>query len=54
MVDQGQLLGVVEAMKMEHELTATHPGIVTVTAREGAVVTTDQALFRIEDRSTAP
>lgn len=52
-VEKGQLLGVVEAMKMEHELTATHPGIVTVTAAEGAVVTTDQPLFLIEDRSAA-
>ncbi|GAB2643598.1 ATP-binding protein [Nocardia goodfellowii] len=53
LVEQGQLLGVVEAMKMEHELTATHPGIVTVTATEGAVVTTDQPLFLIEERSAA-
>ncbi|MFI6871553.1 acetyl/propionyl/methylcrotonyl-CoA carboxylase subunit alpha [Nocardia sp. NPDC050406] len=52
-VERGQLLGVVEAMKMEHELTATHPGIVTVTATEGAVVTTDQPIFLIEDRSVA-
>ncbi|MFE9577191.1 biotin carboxylase N-terminal domain-containing protein [Nocardia sp. NPDC006044] len=52
-VEKGQLLGVVEAMKMEHELTATHPGVVTVTAAEGAVITTDQPLFLIEDRSAA-
>ncbi|MEV0245105.1 biotin carboxylase N-terminal domain-containing protein [Nocardia sp. NPDC050712] len=52
-VEKGQLLGVVEAMKMEHELTATHTGIVTVTALEGAVVTTAQSIFLIEDRSTA-
>ncbi|WP_194815424.1 biotin carboxylase N-terminal domain-containing protein [Nocardia sp. XZ_19_385] len=52
-VEKGQLLGVVEAMKMEHELTATHAGIVTVSATEGAVITTDQTLFLIEDRSTA-
>ncbi|MEV6773845.1 biotin carboxylase N-terminal domain-containing protein [Nocardia sp. NPDC051030] len=52
-VEKGQLLGVVEAMKMEHELTATHPGIVTVSAVEGAVVTTDQPIFLIEDRSAA-
>ncbi|WP_225725206.1 MULTISPECIES: biotin carboxylase N-terminal domain-containing protein [unclassified Nocardia] len=52
-VEQGQLLGVVEAMKMEHELTATHSGIVTVTASEGAVVTTDQSIFLIEERSAA-
>ncbi|MEV6217047.1 biotin carboxylase N-terminal domain-containing protein [Nocardia sp. NPDC051833] len=52
-VEQGQLLGVVEAMKLEHELTATHAGIVTVTAAEGAVVTTDQSLFLIEERGAA-
>ncbi|WP_278261220.1 biotin carboxylase N-terminal domain-containing protein [Nocardia sp. AG03] len=52
-VEAGQLLGVVEAMKLEHELTATHAGIVTVTAAEGAVVTTDQSLFLIEERSAA-
>ncbi|MEU8896489.1 biotin carboxylase N-terminal domain-containing protein [Nocardia sp. NPDC048505] len=52
-VEKGQLLGVVEAMKMEHELTATHAGVVTVTASEGAVVTTDQSIFLIEERSAA-
>ncbi|MFF2084653.1 acetyl/propionyl/methylcrotonyl-CoA carboxylase subunit alpha [Nocardia sp. NPDC058176] len=52
-VEEGQLLGVVEAMKLEHELTATHAGIVTVTAAEGAVVTTDQSLFLIEERGAA-
>ncbi|WP_433722366.1 biotin carboxylase N-terminal domain-containing protein [Nocardia sp. CA-129566] len=52
-VEKGQLLGVVEAMKMEHELTATHSGVVTVTAPEGAVVTTDQSIFLIEERSVA-
>ena len=44
---------VVEAMKLEHELTATHAGIVTVTAAEGAVVTTAQSLFLIEERGAA-
>ncbi|MFC9996592.1 acetyl/propionyl/methylcrotonyl-CoA carboxylase subunit alpha [Nocardia sp. NPDC127526] len=52
-VEKGQVLGVVEAMKMEHELTATHSGVVTVTAAEGAVVTTDQSIFLIEERSAA-
>lgn len=52
-VEKGQLLGVVEAMKLEHELTATHAGIVTVTAAEGAVVTTAQSLFLIEERGAA-
>ncbi|MFD4442909.1 acetyl/propionyl/methylcrotonyl-CoA carboxylase subunit alpha [Nocardia sp. NPDC058519] len=52
-VEKGQLLGVVEAMKLEHELTATHAGIVTVNAAEGAVVTTAQSLFLIEERGAA-
>ncbi|MFF0546364.1 biotin/lipoyl-containing protein [Nocardia thailandica] len=52
-VEQGQLLGVVEAMKLEHELAATHAGVVTVTAAEGAVVTTDESLFLIEERGAA-
>ncbi|MFE1592674.1 acetyl/propionyl/methylcrotonyl-CoA carboxylase subunit alpha [Nocardia sp. NPDC058705] len=52
-VEKGQLLGVVEAMKLEHELTATHAGIVTVSAAEGAVVTTAQSLFLIEERGAA-
>ncbi|MGW6422639.1 ATP-binding protein [Nocardia sp. NPDC055053] len=52
-VEEGQLLGVVEAMKLEHELTASHAGIVTVNAAEGAVVTTDQPLFLIEERGAA-
>jgi biotin carboxyl carrier protein len=36
MVSEGQLLMIVEAMKMEHRITAPHPGVVTeLRARAG-------------------
>jgi len=46
-VTAGQTLLSVEAMKMEHRLTATTDGIVTITARPADLVKLDQVLATI-------
>lgn len=48
-VEAGQPLGVMEAMKMEHELLAPYAGrVATVGAAEGDIVTPDVAIFVVE------
>ncbi|MFC5928939.1 ATP-grasp domain-containing protein [Cryobacterium melibiosiphilum] len=47
-VEAGQLLLTVEAMKMEHKLTATTAGIVRITLQAGGLVTLDQVVASIE------
>jgi acetyl-CoA/propionyl-CoA carboxylase biotin carboxyl carrier protein len=47
-VAAGQVLVVVEAMKMENEIVASHPGEVeAVEVREGDQVSSGQALVRL-------
>jgi acetyl-CoA/propionyl-CoA carboxylase, biotin carboxylase, biotin carboxyl carrier protein len=48
-VEAGDVLGVLEAMKMETALTAPHPGIVDVRIRAGEQVTLGQTLFAVEE-----
>ena len=50
-VEQGDPIVVVEAMKMEHVLTAPAAGIVTVTAVEGAQVALDEVLATVVDEA---
>ncbi|MGO2986503.1 MAG: biotin carboxylase N-terminal domain-containing protein [Brevibacterium aurantiacum] len=52
-VDQGDPIVVVEAMKMEHVLTAPAAGIVTVTAVQGAQVGLDEVLATVVDEAAA-
>ena len=52
-VEQGDPIVVVEAMKMEHVLTAPAAGIVTVTAVEGAQVALDVVLATVVDEAAA-
>ncbi|MEY8569427.1 acetyl/propionyl/methylcrotonyl-CoA carboxylase subunit alpha [Brevibacterium linens] len=52
-VEQGDPIVVVEAMKMEHVLTAPAAGIVTVTAVEGAQVALDEVLATVVDEAAA-
>jgi len=54
-VVKGQRLLTLEAMKMEHALTAPFDGIVAeLSAREGAQVTEGQLLVRIEEADPSP
>jgi biotin carboxyl carrier protein len=47
-VEPGQVLAIVEAMKMENEVTAPGGGVVeSVSVATGAAVTPGQALFSI-------
>ncbi|UVI37046.1 acetyl/propionyl/methylcrotonyl-CoA carboxylase subunit alpha [Brevibacterium spongiae] len=52
-VEQGDPIVVIEAMKMEHVLTAPAAGIVSVTAVEGAQVGLDEVLATVVDEDTA-
>lgn len=52
-VEQGAPIIVVEAMKMEHVLTAPAAGIVTVTAVEGTQVALDEVLATVVDEAAA-
>jgi acetyl-CoA/propionyl-CoA carboxylase biotin carboxyl carrier protein len=52
-VEAGQLLLTVEAMKMEHKLTAVTAGIVRIDLRVGDLVAVDQVVASIE-RDAAP
>ncbi|MCF2571601.1 acetyl/propionyl/methylcrotonyl-CoA carboxylase subunit alpha [Brevibacterium sp. UCMA 11754] len=52
-VDQGDPIVVVEAMKMEHVLTAPATGIVTVTAVQGVQVGLDEVLATVVDEAAA-
>ena len=52
-VEQGDPIVVVEAMKMEHVLTAPAAGIVSVTAVEGAQVGLDEVLATVVDEDIA-
>ncbi|GAB3549110.1 acetyl/propionyl/methylcrotonyl-CoA carboxylase subunit alpha [Arthrobacter tumbae] len=46
-VEEGQVLASVEAMKMEHQLTATVAGTVAITLSPGDLVTANQVVARI-------
>ncbi|MDF0532415.1 biotin carboxylase N-terminal domain-containing protein [Tsukamurella sp. 8F] len=46
-VSVGDTVMIVEAMKMEHPLTAPHSGVVTLAAAEGDKVTADQVLATV-------
>ncbi len=47
-VEQGQTLLVLEAMKMNHEISATATGVVTeICAEEGSIVTGGATLIEI-------
>jgi acetyl-CoA/propionyl-CoA carboxylase biotin carboxyl carrier protein len=48
LVVAGTLLLTVEAMKMEHKLTATTPGIVRIGLQAGELVALDQVVATIE------
>jgi len=48
-VTKGQPLLVLEAMKMEHTITATHDGVISEIAVEGSQVTDGTVLVRFED-----
>ena len=48
-VSKGQPLLVLEAMKMEHTITATHDGVIQDIAAEGAQVTDGTVLVRFEE-----
>ncbi len=52
-VEAGQTIVTVEAMKMEHRLTAPVAGIVSVSARPGDLVRLDQLLARIDAPTTS-
>ncbi|WP_198397731.1 acetyl/propionyl/methylcrotonyl-CoA carboxylase subunit alpha [Brevibacterium antiquum] len=52
-VEQGDPIVVVEAMKMEHVLTAPATGIVTVTAVQGVQVGLDEVLATVVDEAAA-
>jgi acetyl-CoA/propionyl-CoA carboxylase, biotin carboxylase, biotin carboxyl carrier protein len=53
-VEPGQVLVVVEAMKMENEIVARHSGAAeSVAVAEGDQVTSGQELLRISDRGSA-
>jgi acetyl-CoA carboxylase biotin carboxyl carrier protein len=48
-VDPGDVLGIIEAMKVMNEVTAEHAGIVRgVLAQDGAAVEFGEPLFRLE------
>ena len=54
-VRAGALLMILEAMKMEHELTAPHDArVVAVLAREGELVSEGDALMQLERADVAP
>jgi acetyl-CoA/propionyl-CoA carboxylase, biotin carboxylase, biotin carboxyl carrier protein len=46
-VEEGQTLLIVEAMKMEHQLTASVSGIVSISVTAGDVVKLDQIVATI-------
>jgi acetyl-CoA carboxylase biotin carboxyl carrier protein len=47
-VKKGEVVGIIEAMKMMNEITATHDGVVTaVDAEDGSLVEYDQTLVRL-------
>ncbi|GAA4109439.1 acetyl/propionyl/methylcrotonyl-CoA carboxylase subunit alpha [Aminobacter aganoensis] len=48
-VTKGQAMLVLEAMKMEHTITATHDGVIQEIAAEGAQVTDGTVLVRFEE-----
>lgn len=48
-VNKGQPLLVLEAMKMEHTINATHDGVIHEIAAEGALVTDGTVLVRFEE-----
>ena len=48
-VAKGQPLLVLEAMKMEHTITAPHPGVIAEIVTEGAQVTDGMVLVRFEE-----
>ncbi|WP_394770110.1 acetyl/propionyl/methylcrotonyl-CoA carboxylase subunit alpha [Lacisediminihabitans sp.] len=52
-VEEGQTILVVEAMKMEHRVTATRSGIVTVTVLPGDVVRSDQVVASVLSEQSA-
>jgi acetyl-CoA/propionyl-CoA carboxylase biotin carboxyl carrier protein len=52
-VEAGQTVVTVEAMKMEHKLTAPIAGVVRVTAKPGDLVKLDQLLARIDVPTTS-
>ena len=52
-VEQGDAIVVVEAMKMEHVLTAPAAGIVNVVAVAGAQVALDEVLATVVDEAAA-
>lgn len=47
-VAQGQVVAILEAMKMEHEITAAFSGIVRATAEPGEVIAEGAALLHLE------
>ncbi|WP_311029423.1 acetyl/propionyl/methylcrotonyl-CoA carboxylase subunit alpha [Mesorhizobium koreense] len=51
-VAKGQPLLVLEAMKMEHTITAPHDGLITEIASEGAQVTDGTVLVRFKEEET--
>ena len=51
-VAAGDTLLIVEAMKMEHQLTATIPGTVSISAMLGDVVKLDQIVATIHPAAT--
>ena len=53
-VEEGQVLLVVEAMKMEHALSAPHPGVVSgLSVRPGSQVAVDQLLASVAPEQAA-
>ncbi|MEO6942460.1 MAG: acetyl-CoA carboxylase biotin carboxylase subunit [Terrimesophilobacter sp.] len=53
-VEAGETLLTVEAMKMEHKLTAPVAGVVAITARAGDLVKLNELLARIEPLEVTP
>lgn len=53
LVKKGQILLVLEAMKMEHTITAPHDGKIAEIVKEGAQVKEKTALVRFEELETA-
>ena len=52
-VDAGQAVLAIEAMKMEHRVTATVPGLVRLRVAAGEQVSRDQVVARIEPNPAA-
>ena len=48
-VTKGQPLLVLEAMKMEHSITAPHDGVIAEIAEQGAQVSDGTVLVKFED-----